>query len=170
MTSYFLEDFAIDQTFESGGRTITETDLTFFSMLSGDWNPLHANAEFAKSTRYGERVVHGALGIAVSTGMLHELGIFHESVIAMLGFRNWNFLKPLLVNDTIFLRLTITAIEPGKNGNSGKLGRRFQLINQRGEVVQEGESDVLVLTREGAQARKSQHGQPAVSGDYAASA
>ena len=74
------------------------------------------------------------------------------------------------IPNPIFLRLTITAIEPGKSGNSGKLGRRFQLINQRGEVVQEGESDVLVLTRQGAQARKSQHGQPAVSGDHAASA
>lgn len=149
MTSYYLEDFSVGQTFESGGRTITETDLTFFSMLSGDWNPLHANSEYARSTRYGERVVHGVLGIAVSTGMLHELGIFHDSIIAMLGFRNWNFLAPLLVNDTIHLRLTITAVEPGKSGNSGKLGRRFQLINQAGAVVQEGESDALVLSRQG---------------------
>lgn len=154
MTTYYLEDFKEGQVFESGGRTITETDLTFFSMLSGDWNPLHADAEFAKSTRFGQRVVHGVLGIAVSTGMLHEMGIFHDSVVAMLGFRNWNFLAPLLVNDTIYLRLTITSIEPGKSGNSGKLGRRFQLINQKGEVVQEGESDVLVLTRQGAEARK----------------
>lgn len=154
MTTYYLEDFKQGQVFESGGRTITETDLTFFSMLSGDWNPLHADAEFAKSTRFGQRVVHGVLGIAVSTGMLHELGIFHDSVIAMLGFRNWNFLAPLLVNDTIHLKLTITSVEPGKSGNSGKLGRRFQLINQKGEVVQEGESDVLVLTRQGAEARK----------------
>ncbi len=156
MTTYYFEDFAPGQQFESGGRTITEADLTFFSMLSGDWNPLHANAEFAKSTRYGQRVVHGVLGIAISTGMLHELGIFHDSVIAMLGFRNWNFLAPLLVNDTIYLRLTITALDPGKSGNSGKLGRRFELINQRGEVAQEGESDVLVLTRRGAQAKRTQ--------------
>lgn len=156
MTTYYLEDFAVGQVFESGGRTITEADLTFFSMLSGDWNPLHANAEFAKSTRFGQRVVHGVLGIAVSTGMLHELGIFHDSVIAMLGFRNWNFLAPLLVNDTIYLKLTITALEAGKSGNSGKLGRRFQLINQKGEVAQEGESDVLVLTRAGAAAKKNQ--------------
>ncbi len=154
MTTYYFEDFNVGQVFQSGGRTITETDLTFFSMLSGDWNPLHADAEFAKSTRYGQRVVHGVLGIAISTGMLHELGIFHDSVIAMLGFRNWNFLVPLLVNDTIHLKLTITAVEPGKSGNSGKLGRRFQLINQKGEIVQEGESDVLVLTRQGADARK----------------
>ena len=153
MASYYLEDFAVDQLFESSGRTITEADLTFFSMISGDWNPIHCDVEFAKKTRYGERVVHGVLGIAVSTGMLHELGIFEKSVIAMLGFRNWNFLAPLLVGDTIHLELRITSVEAGKSGRSGKLGRLFRLINQHGVVVQEGESDVLVLTKSGAQAQ-----------------
>ena len=65
------------------------------------------------------------------------------------------FLAPLFVNDTIHLRLTITSLDVGKSGNSGKLGRRFQLINQNGDVVQEGESDVLVLTRQGAEARRA---------------
>lgn len=153
MTSYYLEDFAAEQRFISGGRTITEADLTFFSMISGDWNPVHCDAEFAKKTRYGERVVHGVLGIAISTGMMHELGIFEKSVIAMLGFRNWNFLAPLLVGDTIHLQLTIMAVEPGKSGRSGKLARKFELINQNDVIVQEGESDVLVLTKSGAQAQ-----------------
>ena len=151
MSGYYFEDFNEGQTFVSGGRTITETDLTMFSMISGDWNPIHADVEFAKSTRFGQRVVHGVLGMAVSTGMMHEMGIFHESVIAMLGYRNWNFLGPLLVNDTIHLKLTILSTELGKSGNSGKIARRFQLINQRDEVVQDGQSDVLVLTRQGIQ-------------------
>jgi len=151
MSGYYFEDFNEGQAFVSGGRTITETDLTMFSMISGDWNPIHADMEFAKSTRFGQRVVHGVLGMAVSTGMMHEMGIFHDSVIAMLGYRNWNFLGPLLVNDTIHLKLTILSVELGKSGNSGKIARRFQLINQRNEVVQDGESDVLVLTRQGGQ-------------------
>jgi len=151
MSGYYFEDFNEGQTFVSGGRTITETDLTMFSMISGDWNPIHADMEFAKSTRFGQRVVHGVLGMAVSTGMMHEMGIFHDSVIAMLGYRNWNFLGPLLVNDTIHLKLTILSTELGKSGNSGKIARRFQLINQRDEVVQDGQSDVLVLTRQGGQ-------------------
>lgn len=151
MSSLYLEEFAVGQTFISTGRTITEADLTFFSMMSGDWNPIHADADFARSTRFGQRIVHGVLGMAMSTGMLHQLGIFEKSVIAMLGFRHWNFVAPLFVGDTIHLQLDITAIEPGKSGRSGKLGRRFRLINQSGVVVQEGESDVLVLTRPGAQ-------------------
>ena len=155
MTTLYLDDFKVGQSFESGGRTITETDLTFFSMLSGDWNPIHADAPYAKTTRFGQRIVHGTLGIAMCTGMLHELGIFHQSVIAMLGFREWNFLAPLFVNDTVRLKLSITSVEPGKSGNSGKVGRRFDLINQNGDIVQTGLSDVLVLSRQGSQARQA---------------
>ena len=152
MQSYYLEDFKPGQTFTSGGRTITEADLTFFSMLSGDWNPIHADAEYASKTRYGQRVVHGALGIAICTGMLQQLGIFEESVVAMLNLREWKFLAPLLVGDTVHLELKITSVDPGKGGKSGKVGRHFRLMNQDGVAAQEGDSDVLVLTRAGAKA------------------
>ncbi len=150
MKGLYFEDFEVGQEYISGGRTITEADLTMFSMISGDWNPIHADAEFAKKTRYGERVVHGVLGIALTTGMMHELGVFHNTAIAMLGYENWNFLVPLFVNDTVHLKMTILSKDLGKSGNSGKIGRRFQLINQRGEVAQEGMSGVLVLTRKNA--------------------
>ena len=149
MNTHYLEDFQPGQVFTSTGRTITEADLTFFSMLSGDWNPIHADAEFARKTRYGQRVVHGTLGIAICTGMLQQLGIFEESAIAMLNLREWKFLAPLLVGDTVHLELEITGVEPGKSGRSGKVGRRFRLLNQAGVIAQEGDSDVLVLTREG---------------------
>lgn len=149
MTTYYLEDFTAGQMFKSSGRTITETDLTLFSMVSGDWNPIHADIEFAKGTRYGERVVHGVLGIAIAIGKLHELGIFEHSAIAMLGLQDWNFLAPVLVGDTLHLELTITSVETGKSGRNGTLGRRFRLFNQKGQVVQEGQSKLLLLSRQG---------------------
>ncbi|EJN07639.1 MaoC/PaaZ C-terminal domain-containing protein [Herbaspirillum sp. YR522] len=156
MSSYYLEDFTPGQVFTSSGRTITEADLTMFSMISGDWNPIHADVEFARNTRYGQRVVHGTLGIAICTGMLHQLGIFEKSVIAMLGLRDWNFKKALLVGDTVHLELEILSVAPGKSGRSGKLGRRFRLLNQHGELTQEGDSDVLVLTHEGARQQQAE--------------
>lgn len=149
MHTYYLEDFKPGQVFTSVGRTITEADLTFFSMISGDWNPIHADAEFASRTRYGQRVVHGTLGIAICTGMLQQLGIFEESVIAMLNLREWKFLAPLLIGDTVHLELEILDVAPGKSGKSGKVVRRFRLMNQTGAVVQEGDSDALVLVRPG---------------------
>lgn len=147
--SLFFEDFQVGQTFESGGRTITESDLTFFSMLSGDWNPIHADAEFARTIRYEQRVVHGTLGIAIATGMLHQLGIFHDSAVAMMSLNEWKFVAPIFVGDTLRLRLEITALDAGKSQRVGRLGRRFVLLNQRDEIVQDGHSDLLIRKRGG---------------------
>lgn len=147
MSTLYFEDFSAGQVFESSGRTITETDLTMFSMLSGDWNPIHADAEFAKATRYGQRVVHGTLGIALATGMLHELGIFHRSAVAMMSLQSWQFVAPVFVGDTLRLRLHITGTDGGKSARVGVVSRRFCLLNQADTIVQDGHSDVLVLKR-----------------------
>jgi acyl dehydratase len=145
--SYYFEDFAVGQSFESTGRTITETDLTMFSMLSGDWNPIHADAEFAKSTRFGQRVVHGALGIALATGMMHQLGIFERTAVAMMSLQNWKFVGPILVGQTLRLRLSILEKEEGNSPRVGRVNRALQLVDQGGTVIQDGISDVLMLKR-----------------------
>ncbi|WP_428851993.1 MaoC/PaaZ C-terminal domain-containing protein [Imbroritus primus] len=150
-TLYF-EDFNLGQVFESTGRTVTEADLTMFSMLSGDWNPIHADAEFASRTRYGQRVVHGALGIAMATGMLHQIGVFERSAVAMMSLREWRFVAPMLIGQTLHLRMEIIAIEAGSSPRTGRIDRRLQLLDQAGAVIQEGVTDVLVLKRAAAQA------------------
>ena len=147
MSSLYYEDFEVGQTFQSSGRTITEADLTIFSMVSGDWNPIHADAEYASGTRFGQRLVHGTLGIAVATGMLHEIGIFHKSVVAMLSLKTWAFKKPIFIGDTLKLTLDILSKTPGESQRVGAIDRRMCLINQHGDIVQEGTSDVLVLKR-----------------------
>ena len=145
-TLYF-EDFEAGQVFTSTGRTITEADLTMFSMLSGDWNPIHCDLEFARATRYGERVVHGALGIALATGMMHQLGVFEESAVAMLSLQEWKFLAPILVGQTLHLRMEILGKEAGSSPRTGRVARRLQMIDQNGQVVQDGLTDVLVKKR-----------------------
>jgi acyl dehydratase len=145
MNSLYFEDFEAGQIFESAARTVTETDLTMFSMLSGDWNPIHADAEYARATRFGERVVHGALGIAMATGMMHQLGIFEESVVAMTDLQEWKFVAPILVGQTLRLRLEILGKEEGSSKRTGKLLRRLTILNQAGDVIQDGKSGALVL-------------------------
>lgn len=143
----FYEDLIIGQTFLSQGRTITETDLTMFSMISGDWNPVHADAEFAKETSFGQRLVHGVFGIAVLTGLMDQAGWFRESAIAMLDIEHWAFKRPLLIGDTVRCRLEITGVRLTSRGDAGRVGRRFTLINQSGEVAQTGEIGMLVRRR-----------------------
>jgi acyl dehydratase len=144
----FFEDFEAGQVFETAGRTITETDLTMFSMMTGDWNPIHADAEFAKTTRFGERLVHGVYGIGLAIGMMHGLGIFEKSAVALLGITDWRFKKPIVIGNTLRLRLSIVDTEIGRSGRTGRVGRLFELLNEKGEVVQAGRSDVLVSAKQ----------------------
>ncbi len=149
MTSHamFLEDFEPGQVFTSSARTITEADLTLFAMLSGDWNPVHVDEEFARTTQYGKRLVHGLYGPAIMTGFMQQLGIFDGSAIAMLNVSQLTFKLPLLVGDTVHLRLTILATRATSDGKRGVVGRRFELVKHGGEVAQEMLSDVLIRRR-----------------------
>jgi acyl dehydratase len=147
MKSLYYEDFDDGQIFDSPGRTMTDTDLSLFCMLSGDWHPLHSDEEYAKTTQFGRRVVGGVFGVALVTGAMSRWGIFEESVVAMLSIGEWRFLGPIFVGDTLSVRMTIIGKRLTKSGTSGIIDREFEIRNQRGEVVQRGRSDALIKLR-----------------------
>jgi len=145
---HYLDDLSAGQRFVSAGRTITEADVVAFAGLSGDFNPIHTDAEFAADTVYGQRVVYGLLGLSIATGLLDRLGVFSGSAIAMLGIQNWTFTAPVFIGDTVHLELTILGVRPSRSKpDRGVVERQFELKNQRGEVVQTGRIDVLVRRR-----------------------
>lgn len=144
MSSMFYDDFEPGQIFTSQGRTITETDLTMFSMLTGDWNPIHNDAEYAATSKFGQRLMHGTFGIGLGLGLMHTLGIFEESAVALLDVRDWQFKEPVFIGDTLHLKLTIIDKSLGKSGNTGRIGRTFELVNQHGRAAHHGRADVLV--------------------------
>jgi acyl dehydratase len=144
---HFLGDLREGQTFISQSRTITETDVVNFAGLSGDYNQIHTDAEFARSSVYGQRVVYGLLGLSVATGLLDRCGVFSGSAIAMLGISSWKFTAPVFIGDTLTLELTILAVHPSRSKpDRGVVERLFELKNQHGEVVQTGRIDILVRT------------------------
>ena len=147
-TLYF-EDLEVDSVFTTPARTVTEADLVAFAGLSGDYNRIHTDAEYARGTIFGERVVHGVLGISILTGLMDRLGIFDGSAIAMLGIDGWRFEGPILVGDTIHVRMTITGLRRTSRGDRGVVDRHFEIVNQRDEVVQAGDIGVLVHCRSG---------------------
>lgn len=148
LSAHYLEDLSAGQVFVSAGRTITEADVVSFAGLSGDFNPIHTDSEFAAATDYGQRVVYGLLGLSVATGLLDRLGVFSGSAIAMLGIENWTFSAPVFIGDTVHLVLTILDVRPSRSKpDRGIVARRFELKNQRGETVQSGRIDVLVRRR-----------------------
>lgn len=146
-TTLYYEDFETGQTFVSQGRTVTEADMTIFSMVSGDWNPIHSDAEFSKGTPFGQRIVHGALGIAIVTGMFCRMGLFEESAIALLGIDDWRFRKPILIGDTIHLEMEIGEKRLTSKGNAGIVDRILRLKRHDGTVLQEGRMGIMVALR-----------------------
>jgi acyl dehydratase len=148
----YLEDLAAGDTFTSAARTVTESDVVAFAGLSGDFNPIHTDVEFARDTPYGQRVVYGLLGLSMLTGLLDRTGLFSGTAIAMLGIRDWTFSAPMFIGDTIRFRLTIEDVRRTKSGDRGVVQRYFELVNQRDEVVQHGHIDILVRARNGVDA------------------
>ena len=128
----------------SGGRTITETDHGLFAMLSGDWEPIHCDEEFARSTPIGGRLVHGTLGITLAMGGLQS-GLLRsrDPLIAALGIKEWNYRAPLFIGDTVHLEIEIASKRLTSKGDRYIVERIMRLINQNGVVVQEGRAESM---------------------------
>jgi acyl dehydratase len=143
----YYDDLAVGDRFTTPSRTVTETDLTMFAMLSGDWNQIHTDVEFARDTAYGQRVVHGLLGLSLLTGLMDRAGTFSGSAIAMLGIRDWRFVAPVFVGDTLHGLIEIVSMRKTSEGDRGIVDRKLSLINQRDEVVQDGHIATLLRLR-----------------------
>lgn len=142
----FLEDFEVGQLFSSGTRRLSEEDLFDFTRVSGDRNPIHLDQEYAKGTRFGQRVLHGPLGLAVAFGLLHAMGIVDKTAVALLD-AHWRFVAPLFVDDQVDLSVLVTRCRRTSEGETGVVNRYMRLVNQDGKVVQEGTSAMLVRAR-----------------------
>jgi len=144
--SLYYEDVEVGAVYETAGRTITEADVVAFASLSGDWNRIHTDAEYAKTTPFGQRIAHGLLGIAIASGLCVRLGLFADTTIAMLGVE-WTFRAPVFIGDTLRVRVRIVSKRRTSRGARGLLERRLEVLNQRGDVVQEGAIPLLITAR-----------------------
>ena len=147
MTHYY-EDFEIGQSFSSPGRTITETDCVMFTMLSGDWNPLHSNAEFAANSHFGQRVINGAFGLALVFGMTSRLGLFEGSGRGLLGLDEWRFKSPMFIGDTVHVEMKVLGKRLSSRAGVGVLERQFTIRKHEGTIVQQGRSAMLIAVRD----------------------
>ncbi len=137
MRGLYWEEWEIGAEFESPGRTVTETDIVMFAGLSGDYNPLHTNEEHCKRTQFGTRIAHGPLVYAIAAGLLFQLHLYDDTLIAFLGFENLRFTKPVKAGDTIHARIKVLDKRETSNADRGVMRRELHVLNQRGEVVQE---------------------------------
>ncbi len=139
----YFEEFIVGDTVTSAARTITEADIVGFAALSGDWNAIHVDAEFAKSQMFGERIAHGLLGLSIASGLAVRLGFIEDTVIAFMGL-DWKFRAPIKIGDTIHMHAQITEKKPMPRLGGGLITLNVEVLNQRGEVTQKGTWSMLM--------------------------
>lgn len=142
----YFEDFATGEEWLTPRRTITEADLVLFSGLTGDFNPIHTDEEFAKTTQFGGRIFHGPAAFAVATGLESRLGIKEGTAIAFLGM-DWNLKAPVKVGDTLHVYQRVDGLRATSKGGRGIVTFWVELRNQRGEVCQDGVWKVMFACR-----------------------
>lgn len=141
-----FEDFETGQTLVTAGRTITEADIVNFAGLSGDFNQIHTDAEYAARDTFGRRVAHGLLVQSIATGLAVQSGIMEGTVLAFREL-DCKFSLPVFIGDTIHVKVEITEKKALPRLGGGNINMKVSVINQDGKVVQRGNWVMLVKSK-----------------------
>ncbi len=142
--SYF-EDYPVGRKFFTSARTVTEADVVNYAGISGNWDPMHCDVEFAKTTRFGQRIVQGALTYSIAIGLTLRVPDAFGDVIANYGLDKMRFPQPVFINDT--LRVEFDIAETMDHAQGGILFYRHHVFNQRDEIACTFTQRVLIKRR-----------------------
>lgn len=145
MRGKYYEDFEVGQVITTASRTITEGDVMLFAGISGDFNPLHTNEEFMKTTPFGGRIAHGLLTVSIATGLANQLGLFEGTNLALLSM-TIKYTGAVKFGDTIRLELKAVEKKESSKPDRGIVTFENKVLNQRNESVVEMQW-VLMLKR-----------------------
>lgn len=141
----FMDDVDIGQSWTSPARTVTETDLVNFAGISGDFNPIHMDHEFARSGPFRKPIAHGILVMSISSGL--SLNSPPMRTLAFVGIRDWQFLEPVFIGDTLHVRTTVMEKEIRTRGKRALITWQREIVNQQEKVLQKGYTLTLVEGR-----------------------
>lgn len=135
----YFDELSGGESFETAGRTITESDLVSFSALTGDWHPQHADAEWAGAGPFGSRVAHGMLLLSYSLGLAP---IDPERVVALRGLDSVRFKRPVRIGETIRVRGTVRDLR-SLDQATGLVTLDWKVLGQAGRVAVRAELQAI---------------------------
>lgn len=147
MRGKYFEDFEVSDVIVTARRTVTEADVTTFAGISGDFNPLHTDEEFMKTTPFGGRIAHGLLSVAIGTGLINQMGIFEGTNLALLNM-NIKFLGAVKFGDTIHLELKTVEKKETSKPEKGIITFDANVKNQEDETVVEMQWILMMKRKE----------------------
>jgi acyl dehydratase len=142
----YFEEFVIGEEVVSPARTITEADVVMFAALTGDYNQLHTDEEFAKTTPFGRRIAHGLLVLSDAVGLLGRLGFIEGTALAFRELA-WKFSQPVFMGDTVHVKARCRELKPMARLGGGLVIFDLSVVNQEGKTVQKGEWHVLMASK-----------------------
>ena len=141
-----FDQFNLGDVFTSQARTVTETDVVNFAGLSGDFNPLHTDEEFGKSTPFGARIAHGMLVASMATGMANWSGVFEGTTIALME-QVIRYKGAVMFGDTVHLELTVAEKKETSKPNRGIVKFDTAVVNQDRKAVIEGQWTLMMVRK-----------------------
>jgi 3-hydroxybutyryl-CoA dehydratase len=143
----YFEEFQVGQNITTAGRTIAESDIFTFAGFYGDFNQIHTDAEFSKGTPFGQRVAHGLLGLSIASGLAMRTGVLEGTVIAFREIKDWKFVNPIFISDTIHVEMEVTETKALPRIGGGAVVITLDVKKQSGETVMKGSWTVLVMAK-----------------------
>jgi 3-hydroxybutyryl-CoA dehydratase len=143
----YFEEFEIGQQVHSPGRTVTEADVMIFAGISGDYTTIHTDAEYSKSTPFGQRVAHGLLVMAIASGLAARTGVMEGTVIAFREITDWKFSLPVFFGDTIHIVLEVKEKKALPRLGGGSVTIALDVLNQDDKTVMKGHWNVLMRSK-----------------------
>ncbi len=140
-----FDDIAPGLSWQTGGIQVTEAHILAFAGLSGDFFDIHMDDRYAQSLGYPGRVAHGILGLALADGLKNRAQTQLAAIVS-LGWR-WRFTGAILVGDRLQATVRVATCRPTRHADRGIVTLDFALLNQKDEVVQEGQNDLMVHRR-----------------------
>lgn len=142
----YFEEFEVGKQLITAGRTITESDIVTFAGLSGDFNQIHVDAEYAAAGEFGQRVAHGLLVVSIATGLIVQTGIMEGTILAFRELE-WKFSLPVFIGDTIKAKIEVKETKSLPRLGGGSITAKVSVVNQKDQVVHRGIMVLLLMSK-----------------------
>lgn len=112
-------------------KTVSESDVYLFAGITGDFDPIHVDEEFARTTPYGARVAHGVLIIGYMSAASSIATRGYDGALASLGYDRIRHVRPVFFGDTVTVRYEVTAVDVNRQRATASV----TVVNQHGDTV-----------------------------------
>lgn len=140
----YFEDYRINDIRNTHGRTVTEADLVIHAGQTGDFFPHHMDAEWCKTQPFKQRIAHGTLVFSIAIGL--TAAVINEAAMTY-GYDRLRFIKPVFINDTIKVKITVTDKKEHKSPQYGLITEKVEALNQHDELIMVCEHILLAQKR-----------------------